>query len=128
MLQRAKKRLINPVNKGKISLLHEPFQLHPERGQVDAIFASYALSMINPGYETVIDHAWHHLKPGGYFAVVDFHKSNWPFFKAWMGKNHVKMDAHLLPEVSRMFKTTAQYVKPVYGGLWHYFLWVGRKV
>ncbi len=128
MLQKAKKRLIDPINKGNITLQHAPFLFHPEAGQVDAVFASYALSMINPGYQTVIDHAWHQLKHGGYFGIVDFHRSNMPFFSAWMAKNHVRMEGHLLSEASRMFKTTTQFVKPAYGGLWHYFLWIGRKV
>lgn len=45
--------------------------------QVDAVIASYALSMI-PDYRRVIRNAFGYLKPGGRFVTLDFRLSNRP--------------------------------------------------
>jgi S-adenosylmethionine-diacylgycerolhomoserine-N-methlytransferase len=102
-----------------------PFQL-PE--QPDFVLFSYALTMFNPGWEAAIEQAWNDLPVGGRLAVVDFHDTPSSAFRWWMDKNHVRMEGHLLPFLRDKFDTEFQDVRPAWlGGLWRYFLWVGRK-
>ncbi len=93
----------------------------------DFVLFSYALTMFNPGWETAIERAWADLPVGGRIAVVDFHDTPSHAFQWWMSKNHVRMDGHLLPFLQEKFEVEFQAVRPVLGGLWRYFLWVGRK-
>jgi S-adenosylmethionine-diacylgycerolhomoserine-N-methlytransferase len=93
----------------------------------DLMLASYCLSMINPGYEKVVEDMKTDLKPGSYLAVVDFHSSPFGWFKKWMGVNHVRMEAHLLPELEKDMDTVFCKVVSAYGGWWKYLLWVGKK-
>ncbi len=95
----------------------------------DFVLFSYALTMFNPGWEEAIERAWADLPVGGRLAVVDFHDTPSGAFRWWMSKNHVRMEGHLLPFLRAKFETEFQAVRPAWlGGLWRYFLWVGRKV
>ena len=109
-------------------------ELHQQRydaplapGSFDVVLFSYALSMFNPGWEEALRTACRDLAPGGILAMVDFHNSRFPLFKSWMAKNHVRMDAHLLPLASRL--TTTRFVREcsAFGGLWTYHLFLGEK-
>ena len=93
---------------------------------VDCLVFSYALSMFNPGYEAALDAARFHLRPGGLVAVVDFHETPHSWFRAWMGANHVRMDAQLAPALGDRFTLVHACVRPAYGGLWRYGYWLGR--
>ncbi|MGD9608019.1 MAG: class I SAM-dependent methyltransferase [Desulfovibrionaceae bacterium] len=93
---------------------------------VDCLVFSYALSMFNPGFEAALDAARFHLRPGGLVAVVDFHASRHPWFRAWMGANHVRMDAQLAPALAARFSLEHTCVRPAYGGLWRYGCWLCR--
>ena len=93
----------------------------------DFVLFSYALTMFNPGWEAAIERAWADLPEGARIAVVDFHDTPSHTFQWWMGKNHVRMEGHLLPFLQEKFKTEFQAVRPAVGGLWRYFLWVGQK-
>ncbi len=93
----------------------------------EVILFSYCLTMINPGWEDALQRAYDDLQEGGIIAVVDFNDSRFNFFKKWMGFNHVRMDNHLLPELKRLFTPVHQEVNPAYGGLWTYFLFIGKK-
>jgi len=37
------------------------------------------------------------------------------------------MNGHLLPESRSLFSPVACEVAPAYAGLWHYFLFIGKK-
>ena len=126
MLQVARKRLA--VFGDRIELRHQPYQGDAGNGATfDLILASYCLSMINPGWEQVVEAAAEELADSGVLAVVDFHDSSFPWFKRWMGLNHVRMDGHLLPVILRHTSPSAQRVVKAYGGVWHYLLYVGGR-
>ncbi len=95
--------------------------------QPDIVLISYCLTMINPGWESTLQRAVTDLKKGGLIAVVDFHGSAFPLFRKWMGKNHVRMEEHLLPALEQQFKTVRKEVRSAYGGIWKYFLYVGER-
>lgn len=102
----------------------------PERGdrpRYDLIVFSYALTMFNPGWEEAIAAAQRDLFLDGTIAVVDFHLTTIPPFARWMATNHVRMNGHLLPELRSRFTPVASEVAPAYGGLWHYFFFLGKK-
>lgn len=96
-------------------------------GSLDLIVFSYALTMFNPGWEAALDAAREHLAPGGRIAVVDFHDTPAGWFRTWMGLNHVRFDGHLAPELQARFAPCQHELRPAYGGLWRYFLFLGRK-
>ncbi len=93
----------------------------------DLVVFSYALSMFNPGWEAALLTAGQDLSPGGTIAVVDFHDSPSKRFKRWMGFNHVRLDAHLLPRLRKLFPPDDWSVPSAFGGLWSYFLFIGRN-
>lgn len=114
----------------RVSLEERPYTLGDTRrhGQLDAVLFSYSLTMINPQWASLLQQAKADLKPGGCIAVVDFYDSRFPWFKQHMGNNHVRMDRHLSPMLEQVFDTVEHQVKPAYGGLWDYFIYIGRKV
>ena len=93
----------------------------------DVVLCSYSLSMMNPGFEQALDAARDDLAPGGLFAAVDFHDSPFAVFKAWMRLNHVRLDGHLLPKLTRNFSPEIQAIRPAYSGIWSYLLFVGIR-
>lgn len=95
--------------------------------KADVILFSYCLTMVNPHWQDLLLQAKEDLKEGGVLAVVDFHDSRFPLFKRWMRKNHVRMESHLLPFLQQHFPTTKHEVRRAYLGLWHYFLFMGKK-
>lgn len=112
----------------RIELLEQPYQPAADTiPRYDLILFSYALTMFNPGWETAIDSAYNDLFLNGTIAVVDFHATQFQPFARWMGVNHVRMDGHLLPRLKERFSPVACEVVPAYGGLWQYFLFVGKK-
>jgi S-adenosylmethionine-diacylgycerolhomoserine-N-methlytransferase len=44
-----------------------------------------------------------------------------------MALNHVRLEGHLLPELQSHFTTTRREIRPAYGGIWYYVLFVGKK-
>lgn len=96
-------------------------------GNVDGFLFSYSLSMMNPGWNAVLDQAYEDLKPGGWIAVVDFHNSKFPFFKNHMSGHHVRMDGHLTPWLKENFTPHFTKVGKAYQGIWEYFQFVGVK-
>jgi len=68
------------------------------------------------------------LSPNGMIAAVDFHDSPVALFKTWMQINLVRMDSHLLPELSLNFHPDTFEVRSAYGGIWKYFLYLGKKL
>jgi S-adenosylmethionine-diacylgycerolhomoserine-N-methlytransferase len=91
------------------------------------ILFSYCLTMVNPHWDTLILQAKEDLAENGYITVVDFHNSPSRLFKRWMGKNHVRMDGHILPFLQDNFDTVKYEIRRAYFGLWYYTLYIGRK-
>lgn len=124
MLVRAR-RLLEPFS-DRMTLRHQAYaQPLSESSHFDLIVFSYCLSMINPGWESVLASAQHDLQANGLIAVLDFHDSNWPMFQRWMGVNHVRMDGHLLPELQARFRPMDSATHRAYGGVWRYFHCIG---
>jgi S-adenosylmethionine-diacylgycerolhomoserine-N-methlytransferase len=111
-----------------VELVHQAYDqpLSPDP-PFDLLVFSYALSMFNPGWDKAIRVAQDELAPGGTIAVVDFHNSPLALFKRWMALNHVRMEGHLLPELETRFSPVHQEIRPAYGGIWHYLLFIGKK-
>lgn len=93
----------------------------------DLVLISYCMTMVNPGFEKIIAAAASDLTIGGRIAVVDFHTSRFNWFRRWMAWNHVRIEGQLLPELERNFQPIFQKILPAYGGLWHYFIFIGEK-
>lgn len=127
MIRLAQKNL--EAFKDRVSLYEKPYQLGDTtfNGQMDVILFSYSLTMINPQWNDLLLQAKQDLKPGGVIAVVDFYNSRFNWFKQHMGNNHVRMDGHLLPVLEAGFDTFYKEIKSAYGGVWEYFLYVGKK-
>ena len=113
----------------RVTLLDQPYMLGDTTwtDSLDVILFSYSLTMINPQWEELLQQAHADLKKGGAIAVVDFYDSNFSWFKNHMGNHHVRMDGHLLPVLEDQFDPFYKKVNPAYGGVWHYFLFVGKK-
>lgn len=92
----------------------------------DLVVCSYALSMFNPGWDVAIHNASAELQSGGHIGLVDFHHSPLPAFRNWMGMNHVRMDAHLLPALQERFEPVQSKVSKAAVGLWSYLHFIGR--
>ncbi len=125
MLELTRKKLL--ADSARVELLRQPYQEAIRPGGFDLIVCSYALSMFNPGWEQAIESACADLAPGGVFALVDFHDSRHAWFRRWMSVNHVRMEGHLLPYLQSRFDPRVEEVRPAYGGLWQWGLFVGRK-
>jgi len=114
----------------RIELLHRPYDGpvadEDEDGKFDLIVISYALSMINPGYDKVISLCRRDLREGGIIAVVDFHETRWTWFRKWMGVNHVRMEGQILARLDAGFEAVVRQIGEGYGGLWRYLTFVGR--
>lgn len=127
MLQVATKKMMRYSR--RVLLLEKPYE--PGKWQLptkpDVVLFSYCLTMINPGWEDAIQRAHEDLVEGGLIAVVDFHDTPFHFFRRWMGYNHVNMDNHLLPALKKHFTPVQLEVNQAYGGLWSYFIFIGKK-
>jgi S-adenosylmethionine-diacylgycerolhomoserine-N-methlytransferase len=117
------------VNDDQTTLLRRSYSVPMrEDGEAfDLVIFSYALSMFNPGWEQAIDAAWGDLNENGVVAVVDFSHSRFSWFRNWMGVNHVRMENHLWPHLSRKFMPLLNDRFSAYGGLWSYGIFMGRK-
>jgi S-adenosylmethionine-diacylgycerolhomoserine-N-methlytransferase len=112
----------------RIELLHRPYDgpVASEDGKFDLIVISYALSMINPGFDEVIRLCRGDLRENGVIAVVDFHETRWTWFRKWMGVNHVRMEGQILAQLDAGFEAIVRQIGEGYGGLWRYVTFVGK--
>lgn len=126
MLDRARAKIAPYAD--RVDLLHRPYDgpVADDGEKFDLIVISYALSMINPGYEEVLSLCRRDLREGGIIAVVDFHETRWPWFRRWMGVNHVRMEGQILDRLESGFHTVIREVRGGYGDLWRYVTFVGR--
>ncbi len=127
MIHRATNLLI-PF-KNRVHLINQPYRYEKSdwENSFDLVIFSYSLTMMNPFWESLILQAKTDLKPGGYMAAADFHDSRFGWFKRHMGANHVRMDGHLVPVLKQEFEPVVEEVNAAYGGVWRYFVFVGRK-
>ncbi|MCB0662920.1 MAG: class I SAM-dependent methyltransferase, partial [Saprospiraceae bacterium] len=61
----------------RIRLQNRPYHFNDRtrEGEIDVILFSYALTMINPQWQDLLQRAYLDIKPGGRILVVDFHDS-----------------------------------------------------
>jgi S-adenosylmethionine-diacylgycerolhomoserine-N-methlytransferase len=113
----------------RILFLEKPYEPGPWKlpQQPNVILFSYCLTMINPGWDSAIKRAFHDLPDGGRIAVVDFYGTPLAWFRKWMGFNHVRMDEHLLPVLMENFELQRLDILKAYGGLWTFFIYIGKK-
>ncbi|MEM9991460.1 MAG: methyltransferase domain-containing protein [Bacteroidota bacterium] len=125
----AKARQKTKAYQERVKLVAEPYGQYCEAvdAPLDAVLFSYSLSMINPQWEEVILKAKSDLKPNGCVAIVDFHRSKFPWFEAHMGNNHVRMDSHLLPFLNKHFRSSTSTTHKAYGGIWEYMMFIGKR-
>ena len=97
-----------------------------EAGPPDAIVFSYALSMVNPGYERCLEAAHRAVAPQGVVCVLDFHRSPFAGFRRWMAMNHVRMEGQLLAAVAQSGELALHRERAGLLGLWRYSLLVSR--
>lgn len=110
-----------------MELLHRAYDAPVATGtKFDLIVLSYALSMINPGYDEVLRICKADLSATGIVAIVDFHESRWTWFQRWMGVNHVRMEGQILGELRHNFQPLFCRVGQGYGNLWAYLLFIGK--
>lgn len=93
----------------------------------DVVLFSYSLSMMNPGWQTALTSAVRGLTTGGVLAAVDFHDAPVKLFASHMSNHHVRMEAHLIPALAGYAEESFCSVRRAYGGLWRYFVFVGKK-
>lgn len=127
MLLKASQKIKN--NSG-VKLMQQAYgfeETSDNNNQYDLILFSYTLSMINPHWSTLVERAKKDLKAGGHIAVVDFEYTKHDWFGKHMSNHHVKMEDHILPYLKEAFSPVHCLSKKAYGGLWNYFLFVGRK-
>lgn len=115
------------VNKN-VQYYNEPYgrQCQVLQSGVDIIIFSYALTMINPGWDELIDKALDDLNPNGHIIVADFHQGIKPF-AAHMSNHHVRMEGHILERLKLRFPDHTQRVGKAYLGIWEYFTFIGKK-
>lgn len=126
MLDRARAKIAPFAD--RVDLLHRPYDgpVADDGGKFDLIVISYALSMINPGFDEVIALCRGDLNEGGVVAVVDFHETRWTWFRKWMGVNHVRMEGQILAQLDAGFEAVVRRIGRGYGDLWRYVTFVGR--
>ncbi|MGB8168205.1 MAG: class I SAM-dependent methyltransferase [Chthoniobacteraceae bacterium] len=124
MLDRARPKLqrFGP----RLSLLHRAYDAPVGGGEgFDLIVLSYSLSMMNPGYDSVLRLCQRDLSPGGAVAVVDFLDSPAAWFRRWMGINHVRMEGQVLARLREDFTSKSCDIRGAYAGLWRYVTFIG---
>lgn len=110
----------------RVVLKHQAYDAPiAEDTKFDLIVFSYCLTMINPGYDRVLEICKSDLSAGGKVAVVDFHESRWAWFRRWMGVNHVRMEGQVLECLRHHFQPLICQVHTGYGNLWRYVLFIG---
>ena len=125
MLERAAKKLAAVGD--RVRLVRQRYAEPLQAGGFDLVLCSYALSMFNPGWEVAMDAARRDLRAGGWFALVDFHRTRFPAFARWMAMNHVRMEGHLLDRARGWFQPESSRVRRAYGGGWEWVEFVGRR-
>lgn len=93
----------------------------------DLVVMSYSLTMMDGNTEGPLQQARRELKAGGYIAAVDFHTTDFSWFRRWMHANHVIMEGRVLPGLQTGYTPVLEEVRQAYLKWWQYFLFVGQK-
>jgi S-adenosylmethionine-diacylgycerolhomoserine-N-methlytransferase len=121
MLEKARKKI--KIHGSRVTLLQRVYDGPVSGGDpFDLIVFSYCLTMINPGHTEALRVCRQDLAPEGHLALVDFHDTNFAWFRRWMWLNHVRMEGQILgalPESAFNLRTCV--VSSAYGGLWRWF-------
>ena len=125
MLALARKRL--QAYAGRCDLQCEPYSAPLAPAGFDLIVISYALSMMNPGFDAVLDAAARDLAPGGRIAIVDFHDTPFRAFRRWMGINHVRLEGQLRPALAGRWRHHELRLMPAWFGLWRRIQFIGEQ-
>ncbi len=125
MLEQARRK--PEVSGANVDLYQAAYDRPLSPGGFDLVLFSYALTMFGPGMEAALDAASTDLASGGILAVTDFHDTPSDLFKRWMGVNHVDLGGKALPGASRRCRPKSWRIGRAYGGLWRWFVFVGRK-
>lgn len=124
MLTKARENVIPNKN---IKLVHQSYGADRIKDcNFDLILCSYSLTMMGSDIHALFDQIHQDLGRGGFIAVVDFHQTPYTWFRRWMNRNHVTMQGRLLPSLQKYFEPLHTESKAVYGGLWSYFMFIGR--
>ncbi len=125
MLEMAKRKIVRFG--ARVSLRQGAYRAPIAEGRpFDLIVFSYCLSMINPGYDEVLEHCVQDLHPAGRVAAVDFHNTPHAWFRRWMSLNHVRMEGHLAPAIAGVgLRCSRMEIARAYGGVWSWFTWIG---
>lgn len=126
MLNVAQNKLASSSQKVKLINLRYGSQPVDEE-PFDLILLSYSLTMIGGQIEEVLKQINADLKSNSYIAVVDFHTTPLKWFRIWMRLNHVNLSGHILPLLEEFFHPAKIEINKAYGGIWSYFLFLGRK-
>ena len=91
----------------------------------DLILFSYCLSMVNPGWDSIIEQALASLSANGMIAVVDFNASPLGIYRRFMSCNHVVLTGEIYPFLQA--HTSSIYARKfnAYWGVWSYFNFIG---
>ena len=120
MLEKAAKK--TAAFRSRVSLLQDVYSTPISAGRpFDLIVFSYCLTMINPGHAEVVRVAVEDLSLDGHIAVVDFSDSPHPWFRRWMGVNHVRMEGQVLAALQAAgLKPQQCSISSAYAGLWRW--------
>lgn len=113
----------------RLRLVEEPYEAGSQAAnrQYDLILFSYSLTMMNPQWREILEQARQDLKPGGVLAAADFHDTRFAWFRRHMQGNHVRVEGHVLPWLRENLTPLYDRVGSAYGGVWEYYVFIGRK-
>lgn len=123
MLNVAKSKLGDNPN---VILINEMFDHNSRLPKFDLVLCSYITSTV-PDLTKMLELTAATLNEKGYFACVDFHSSNYEFFKQWISHS-IPIRTHFPTEsLEPLFDKKALQTKKAYLGIWNYFLYMGQK-
>lgn len=124
MTEMAEKKMTNDP---KTEIINGDYSKPVDPGGFDAVLFSYCLTMVNPGWEILLESAVADLKPGGILAVTDFHDTPIVPFRRWMAVNHVRMEGQLIPRLQKLLPDNQTTIHHAYLGFWRYFIFLGAN-
>lgn len=113
MLARARKRLGT-----RASLINGRYQQPLSEGGYDLIVMSYVLTMTGDNCKSILATARRDLSPNGAIAIVDFDRTEVPWFARWMRVNHVEMSGQIKREIDQRYQPLWLQQRRCYFGLW----------
>ncbi|TVQ44136.1 MAG: class I SAM-dependent methyltransferase [Saprospirales bacterium] len=115
------------IQQFKVELIRENYLHFDSPKKYDIILFSYALTMMGKDKSAILEKAIYDLNAGGIITIVDFHSTEYNWFRKWMEFNHVEMEKLIDKNLLSTLKTERLAIKKAYFGLWKYFIYWGRK-